>query len=108
MYIAGPLNALLWGCECWNATEKKLRTFHPSALRRILRINWNQVCSDRITNKKGCFLFCNIPDVDTFIIRRTACYIGKISRSPEDSYPRFFINAWINQLRKKLSPPTLM
>jgi hypothetical protein len=46
VYIAGSLNALLWGCECWNATEKnlkKLRTFHHSALRRIHRINWNQV-----------------------------------------------------------------
>jgi hypothetical protein len=35
IYIAGPLNALLWGCEVWNLTranQKKLMTFHHSAI----------------------------------------------------------------------------
>jgi hypothetical protein len=40
----------------------------------------------------------------TFIIRRTVHYIGKISRSPEDCYPRLFLNAMIIQPRKNGAP----
>ncbi len=42
VYI-GPLNTLLWGCECWNPMKRnlnKLRSFHHSAIRKIL--SWNQ------------------------------------------------------------------
>ena len=41
IYIAGPLNALLWGCEAWNLTKNnlnKIMSFHHSAIRRILGI----------------------------------------------------------------------
>jgi hypothetical protein len=105
--LQDPPNALLWGCECWNPTKRnlnKLRSFHHSAIRRILTISWNQVRCNRITNKKVRFLFCNIPDVDTFITRRTARYIGKISRLSRNSYPRRFLNAWIDQPRKTGAP----
>ena len=36
IYVAGPLNALLWGCESWNLTKQnlnKLTAFHHSAIR---------------------------------------------------------------------------
>ena len=41
IYVAGPLNALLWGCEAWNLTKdnlKKIMVFHHGAIRRILDI----------------------------------------------------------------------
>jgi hypothetical protein len=40
IYIAGPLNALLWGCETWNLMAKNLEAFHHGAARRILNIKW--------------------------------------------------------------------
>jgi hypothetical protein len=45
IYIAGALNALLWGCETWNLTKQNLNkhmAFHHSAIRRILGIKWDQ------------------------------------------------------------------
>ena len=36
IYVAGPLNALLWGCESWNLTKnnlRKLTAFHHGAIR---------------------------------------------------------------------------
>jgi hypothetical protein len=36
IYIAGPLNALQWGCEAWNLTKdnlNKIMSFHHGAIR---------------------------------------------------------------------------
>jgi len=55
IYVAGPLNALLWGCESWNLTKnnlRKLTAFHHGAIRRILGIKWNQVREPHIKNKE--------------------------------------------------------
>jgi hypothetical protein len=55
IYIAGPLNALLWGCESWNLMKKnldKLKSFHHRVIRRILNIKWNQVREDHIKIKR--------------------------------------------------------
>ena len=42
IYVPGPLNALLWGCESWSLSKhninKQLTAFHHSAIRRILGI----------------------------------------------------------------------
>ncbi len=43
IYVAGPLNALLWGCQTWNLTKwnlNRLSIFHHGAIRRILAIRW--------------------------------------------------------------------
>ena len=107
IYIAGPLNALLWGCEAWNLTKDNLRkimSFHHGAIRRILGIRWNQVRENHIKNHEVRASLCNIPDVDTFINKRTATYIGKISRSNPESYPIKFLTAWIHGKRKNGAP----
>ena len=49
-------------------------------------------------------LLCNIPDIDAFIHRRTATYIGKISRSDTNTFPKKFIAAWINESKKPGAP----
>jgi hypothetical protein len=41
IYIARPLNALLWGCESWNLIKKyliKLQSFHHGAICQIISI----------------------------------------------------------------------
>jgi hypothetical protein len=37
-------------------------------------------------------------------MRRTARCIGSVSRFPENSYPKLFLNAWNNQPRKNGAP----
>jgi hypothetical protein len=89
-YVAGPLNAILWGCESWNLTKKnlnKLCSFHHGAIRRILSIKWQDVRDKHIKNTEVRALLFNIPNVDAFINRRIASYIRKISRSNEATYP---------------------
>jgi len=107
IYIAGPLNALLWGCEAWNLTKcnlKKLMSFHHSAIRRILNIRWDQVREKHIKNHEVRGLLCNIPNIDAFIDKRTATYIGKISRSNPRTYPKKFLTAWIHGKKKNGHP----
>ena len=107
IYIAGPLNALLWGCESWNLTKHnmdKLMAFHHTATRRILGIKWNQVKEKHIKNKEVRGILCNIPNIDAFIIKRTATYLGKISRSDNSTYPKKFLAAWITGKRKNGAP----
>jgi len=98
IYIAFPLNALLWGCKTWNLTSKnlkKLEAFHLGAARRILNIKFDQVREERIRNKQVRFKFCNIPNIKAFIICRTARYVGKITRSCEDNFRKRFLGAWM-------------
>jgi hypothetical protein len=107
IYIAGPLNALLWGCEAWNLTKNnlnKIMSFHHNAIRRILNIRWDQVREKHIKNQEVRGLLCNMPNIDAFINRRTATYIGKISRSNPESYPKKILAAWIQGKRKNGHP----
>ena len=107
IYVAGPLNALLWGCETWNLTKynlNKLISFHHSAIRRILGIRWDQVKEKHIKNKEVRGLLCNIPNIDAYIVKRTATYIGKISRTDDNFYPKKFLAAWIVGKRKSGAP----
>ena len=70
IYVAGPLNALLWGCEAWNVTKdnlNKIMVFHHGAIRRILGIRWNQVREQHIKNQEIRGLLCNLPNVDAFM-----------------------------------------
>jgi hypothetical protein len=107
IYVAGPLNALLWGCESWNLTKRnlnKLTTFHHSAIRRILGIRWDQVREKHIKNKEVRGLLCKIPNIDAYIAKRTATYVGKITRLNNNCFPNFFLTAWILGGRKSGAP----
>ena len=107
IYVAGPLNALLWGCESWNLTKKnlnKLTAFHHSAIRRILGIRWDQVREKHIKNKEVRGLLCNIPNIDAYIAKRTATYLGKISRLNNNCYPKKILNCLDHWWTKKRGP----
>jgi hypothetical protein len=49
-------------------------------------------------------LLCNIPNVDAFITKRTATYVGKVARSDQESLPKKFLTAWINGSRRNGAP----
>jgi hypothetical protein len=75
IYVAGPLNAVLWGCKTWNLSKQnlsRLSSFHHGAIRRILAIKWEQVREKHIKNREVRALLCIIPNIDTFITKITA------------------------------------
>ena len=82
----------------------KLMAFHHNAIRRMLGIKWSQVREKHIKNKEVRGILCNIPNIDAFIIKRTAVYLGKVSRSNNNTYPIFFLAAWITGKRKNGAP----
>jgi hypothetical protein len=49
-------------------------------------------------------MFFNIPNIDAFINRRTARYVGKIARSNDKALLKKFLTAWINKPRKNGAP----
>ena len=103
MYTAGPLNTLLWGCESWNMIGKNIRRlngFHHKAIKRILGLRWECVKEERIMNEEVRYHFNNIPNIESFIIRRTHRYIGKIMRSEKNNIPWKPLGAWIHCPRK--------
>jgi hypothetical protein len=103
IYSAFAINAALWGCESWNLSTRnknQLESFHHSAIRRILNIKWQQVCDNRIRNKQVRFRFCNIPKIESFINKRTATYVGKVTRSSDNELPKKFLGAWMHQPKK--------
>jgi hypothetical protein len=48
--------------------------------------------------------FFNIPNIDAFIKRRTAKYVGKIARSDYSNLPKKILAAWKNKPRKSGAP----
>ena len=108
IYIAGPLNALLWGCESWNLTKQNLNKItafhHRSTIRQILGIRWHQFKEKHIKNKEVRGLLCNIPNIDAYITKRTATYLGKKSRLNNNGYLRKSLTSWITSGRKNGTP----
>ena len=49
-------------------------------------------------------LLADILNVDAFITKRTATYIGKIIRADQESLPKKFLTAWINGSQKNGAP----
>ena len=53
IYLAIPVNLLLWGCQSWALTKvltKKIEVFHMRCLRRILKIKWDDDRELKIKN----------------------------------------------------------
>ena len=78
LYHSCVLTTLLYGSECWGLTEKdlsKLSTFHTKSLRRILRIFWPNVISN-----KDLFERCGTEPMATILMRRRWRWIGHVTR----------------------------
>ena len=107
IYMAGPLNILLWGSESWNLSEQnqdKLNAFHHTAIRQILGIWMDEVIECHIMNEQVQKWFCNIPKVNSFITRRTWKYMGKVYRARGESLPKKMLGAWVPATRKAGRP----
>ena len=96
IYMAVPLNLLLWGCESWATTQesiRKLEVFHMRCLRRILNIKWSDVIDEKITNVSVRKSFNNIRNIDSLIAKRRLIFLGKIIRLPKSKIPSRLISA---------------
>ena len=101
MYIAGPLNILLWGSESWSISDhnhNNLCNFH-SAIRRILGFWMDEVKECHITNEQVRKWFNNTPLIDDFIARRMWTYMGKVLRTKSKPLPKKMLGAWIPTAR---------
>ena len=98
IYMAMPMNLLLWGCESWAMTKdrmKKLEVFHMRCLRRILGIKWSDVVDNKISNKKVRTSFNNIRKVESLIAKRRLLFVDKIKMRPCKKIPVRLISAFI-------------
>ena len=60
---------------------KRLSSFHHKAIKRILGLNWERVKEEKITKEEVRRRFNNIPNIETYIIRRRSRYIGKVIKA---------------------------
>eukprot|EP00978_Attheya_sp_CCMP212_P012017 scaffold29800_cov23-Attheya_sp.AAC.1 len=89
IYLAIPINLVLWGVESWALTErcyKKLQVFHTRSIRSILQINMTQVEEERITNHQ-ILKRIDIPSMENIIAKRQLKWLGKIVRMEERRLP---------------------
>ena len=80
--------------------QKCLSSFHHKAIKRILGLKWERVKEEKIMNEEVRRQFNNIPNIETYIIRRTSRYIGKVIRSEKNNIPWKLLGAWIFAPRK--------
>eukprot|EP00978_Attheya_sp_CCMP212_P032226 scaffold124663_cov50-Attheya_sp.AAC.1 len=86
IYLAIPINLVLWGVESWALTEasmKKLSVFHTRSIRTILQINMTEVQEKRIRNEKILEMI-NIPSMDRLVAKRQLRWLGNVSRMEEN------------------------
>ena len=86
LYKSCVVSVLLYGSECWRmtATElSRLKSFHTTCLRRILRIFWPETISNEDLLRR-----CNQEDMGTIILGRRWRWIGHVLRRKPDSIVR--------------------
>ena len=86
LYQSCVVSTLLYGSECWRMTEtdlSKLRSFHTTCLRRILRIFWPERISNGQTLRR-----CQQDDMGDIILRRRWRWIGHVLRKDPQSITR--------------------
>ena len=108
IYMAIPLNLLLWGCKSWARTKNRMKNqiFHMRCLGRILDIKWSDVVDNKISNKKVRTPFNNITKVESLIVKRRSLFVGKIIRMPCKKIPVRLISAFIYKKRTRGRPNT--
>jgi hypothetical protein len=71
LYLAIPLNTIIWRCESWAifyADTKSLEVFHHRSIRRIISISMKGVREKRINNSEVRKRFYGIPTINDFVI----------------------------------------
>ena len=109
IFMAIPINLLLFGCESWalrKALLRKMEVFVHRNVWKILKITIVQVMENRIRNEKIRTLFYDIPRAEVMIAMRQMSFLGHIVRSHVNHPPRLLLTAWCNNPRKRGRPLT--
>jgi hypothetical protein len=72
LYLALPVNTLLWGCESWAISaeaSRRLESFHIKSIRKILGVTMWNIEALRITNKQILKEFNNMPSMENIIAK---------------------------------------
>ena len=104
LYQSCVISTLLYGAECWRMTETdlaKLRSFHTTCLRRILRISWPEKISNEDLLKR-----CEQQDMSTIITKRRWKWIGHVLRRDPLSITRTALHWTPDGKRKRGRPKT--
>ena len=102
IFIAIPMDLLLWGCESWALREShlnKLSVFMHTAITSTLGITITEVIEDIIRNVRVRNIFFNIPDIRSQIAIRQCRFIGKVVRGPDNHLPKQLLTARCNNPR---------
>jgi hypothetical protein len=108
IYLAIPINLVLWGAESWAISEKsmeKLSVFHTRSIRAILGINIYQVQEHHITNE-SILERINLPNMENLVAKRQLRWLGKIARMDEKRLPLKMLSCWMQSTRPVRRPPT--
>ena len=103
VFMAIPVNLLLWGCESWALRKDLLLKIERSVnrnIRCILGINMTEVMEKHIKDKQIRAMLNNIPSMQTFIDVRSMQFLGKLIRGKVDLPPRKLLIAFIPNPRK--------
>ena len=101
LYMAIPVNLLLWGSENWALSERmlsKLESFHTKCCRAILGISMWEVSMYRVKNIH-ILARLSLPSMGNLIHYRRLMWMRKIAIMPLNRNPRKFLNAWISTNR---------
>jgi hypothetical protein len=107
VFMALPINFLLWGCESWAVCKhhlNKLQSAINLQIRRILKLTMWDVKEQRITNEQLWERFCKIPTIQTMIDIRALQYLGKVIRGQVSAPPRHVLIAYVNHRRPRGRP----
>ena len=107
IYMAIPLNLLLWGCESWALPQSslaKLEAFHHTTIRRILQITWDDVRTHHIKNMQVRQSFNDITTVEQQILKRQLTFFGKLIRDNPQSPTQNVLTAWYPATRSRGRP----
>mgnify|MGYP003333642019 FL=1 len=106
LYLAIPINLLLWGCETWAVKKsdwKKLQAFHTTCIRKILKISMWDVHDFHINNTQILNKF-GIEPIQDIAYSRQLHWLGKITRMPNARMPRKMLTCWLNNKRRTGRP----
>eukprot|EP00978_Attheya_sp_CCMP212_P033890 scaffold139107_cov45-Attheya_sp.AAC.2 len=108
IYLAIPINLVLWGTESWAINEESMQTlsvFHTRSIRAILGINIYQVQEYRITNE-SILETINLPSMENLVTKRQLRWLGKIARMDEKRLPLKTLSCWIKTPHPRQRPHT--
>ncbi len=105
VYKAVVLSTLLYGCETWTVYRrhvKQLDQFHLRCLRSICNIKWtDKVPNTAVLNR------CNLPGIESMIIRAQLRWAGHIVRMPDDRIPKALLYGQLQTGTRNAGRPRL-